>query len=33
MLTDCFSERTGKSYNAAVILEDDGERPSLRLVF
>lgn len=33
MLTDCFSERTGKSYNAAVILEDDGERPSFRMVF
>ena len=33
MLTDCFSERTGKSYNAAVILEDDGERPSFRIVF
>ncbi len=33
MLTDCFSEKTGKSYNAAVILEDDGERPSFRMVF
>ena len=33
LLTDCFSERTGKNYNATVILEDDGERPSFRMVF
>ena len=33
LLTNCFSERTGKNYNATVILEDDGERPSFRMVF
>lgn len=32
-LTGCYSERTGKSYDAAVILEDDGVKTNYRLEF
>ena len=32
-LTGCWSERTGKTYDATVILEDDGEKTNYRLVF
>ena len=32
-LTGCFSEKTGKTYDATVVLEDDGERASYKLVF
>ena len=32
-LKGCYSEKKGKSYDATVLLEDDGERPSFRLVF
>ena len=33
LLKDCFSEKTGKSYTATVLLEDDGERTGFKLVF
>ena len=33
LLKGCFSENKGKSYDATVLLEDDGERTSFRLVF
>lgn len=33
LLKGCFSESKGKSYDATVLLEDDGERTSFRLVF
>ena len=33
LLTDCYSEKTGKSYNATVFLEDDGEHALFRMVF
>ena len=32
-LTNCYSEKTGKSYDATVLLEDDGERTSFRIAF
>lgn len=32
-LTGCFSEKTGKTYDATVVLEDDGERTNYKLVF
>ncbi len=32
-LTGCWSERTGKTYDAMVILEDDGTKTNYRLVF
>lgn len=32
-LKGCYSEKTGKSYDATVLMEDDGERTSFRLVF
>ncbi len=32
-LTGCFSEKTGKTYDATVVLEDDGEKASYKLVF
>ena len=32
-LKGCVSAKTGKSYDAAVVLEDDGERPYFKLVF
>ena len=32
-LTGCWSERTGKTYDATVILEDDGTKTNYRLVF
>lgn len=32
-LKGCFSEKTGKTYDATVLLEDDGERSSFRLIF
>ena len=33
LLKGCFSEKKGKSYDATVLLEDDGERASFRLIF
>ena len=32
-LTGCWSEKTGKTYDATVILADDGERTNYKLVF
>lgn len=32
-LTGCFSEKTGKTYDATVVLEDDGARVNYKLVF
>jgi hypothetical protein len=32
-LKGCYSENKKKSYDATVLLEDDGERPSFRMVF
>ena len=32
-LTDCYSEKTGKTYDATVILEDTGERVNFKLEF
>ena len=32
-LTGCYSEKTGKTYNAVVILEDDGQKSNYRLDF
>ena len=32
-LKDCWSERTGKTYDAVVVLEDDGERTNYKLEF
>ncbi len=32
-LTGCWSERTGKTYDATVVLEDDGTKSNYRLVF
>lgn len=32
-LTGCVSEKTGRTYDAAVTLEDDGERTAYRLEF
>ena len=32
-LKGCWSEKTGKTYDATVILEDDGERANYKLVF
>ena len=32
-LNGCWSEKTGKTYDATVILEDDGERTNYKLVF
>ena len=32
-LKGCYSEKTGKTYDAIVLMEDDGERTSFRLVF
>ena len=32
-LTDCFSEKTGKTYDATVVLEDDGTKTNYKLVF
>ena len=32
-LTGCFSEKTGKTYDATVVLEDDGTRTNYKLVF
>ena len=32
-LTGCFSEKTGKTYDATVVLEDDGARTNYKLVF
>lgn len=32
-LKGCVSPRTGKVYDATVLLEDDGQRPSFKLVF
>ena len=32
-LTGCWSEKTGKTYDATVILEDDGERTNYKLEF
>jgi len=32
-LTGCRSEKTGKTYDAIAVLEDDGEQVSFRLEF
>lgn len=32
-LTGCFSEKTGRTYDAVAILEDDGEKTRYRLEF
>ena len=32
-LTGCWSQRTGKTYDATVVLEDDGTKSNYRLVF
>ena len=32
-LKGCVSPRTGQVYDATVLLEDDGTRPSFKLVF
>ena len=32
-LTGCYSERTGKKYDAVVILDDDGKRTSFMMGF
>lgn len=32
-LTGCFSEKTGKTYDATVVLEDDGAKTNYKLVF
>ena len=32
-LKDCYSEKTGKTYDAVVLLEDDGQRTGYKLVF
>ena len=32
-LTGCYSERTGKTYDATVVLEDNGEKTNFRLNF
>ena len=32
-LTDCWSEKTGSTYNATVVLEDNGEKTSYSLEF
>ena len=32
-LKGCVSPRTGQIYDATVLLEDDGQRPSFKLVF
>ena len=33
LLKGCFSEKKGKSYDATVMMEDDGERVGFRMVF
>ena len=33
ILKGCYSEKTGKSYDAKVVMEDDGHKTNLRLVF
>ena len=32
-LKGCWSEKTGKTYDATVLLEDDGEKTNYKLVF
>ena len=32
-LTNCYSEKTGKAYDATVFLEDDGTKTNFRLKF
>ena len=32
-LTDCYSEKTGKTYDATVVLEDDGQYANFKLEF
>ncbi len=32
-LTGCYSEKTGKIYDATVVLEDDGAKANYKLVF
>ena len=32
-LTGCYSEKTGKTYNATVVLEDNREKTNFRLNF
>ena len=33
MLKDCFSEKTGKTYNATILLDDDGQRVNFKMEF
>ena len=32
-LTGCYSEKTGKTYDATVVMEDTGEKTNFKLVF
>ena len=32
-LKGCYSEKTGKTYDAVVLLEDDGQRAGYKMVF
>ena len=32
-LTGCYSEKTGKTYDATVLLEDTGEKTNFKLLF
>lgn len=32
-LKGCYSEKTGKTYDASVLLEDDGQRTGYKMVF
>ena len=32
-LKGCYSEKTGKTYDASVLLEDDGQHTGYKLVF
>ena len=32
-LKGCYSEKTGKTYDAVVLLEDDGQRTGYKMVF
>ena len=33
ILKDCYSEKTGKSYDAKAVMEDNGHKTNFRLVF
>ena len=32
-LKGCYSEKTGKTYDASVLLEDDGQRTGYKMMF